>query len=76
MAQSVNEPGDGSGDAGTLLPIDAIDEFKTEENPRADMAGSPERSVKRWRKSGTNTFTEPHLLLVVQRHSILTTHST
>jgi len=35
MAQSVMNAVMASGDAGTLLPIDAIDEFKTEENPRA-----------------------------------------
>ena len=36
MAQSVMNAVMASGDAGTLLPIDAIDEFKTEENPRAE----------------------------------------
>ena len=30
-----------SGDSGTLISIDSIDEFKTEENPRAEYGWKP-----------------------------------
>jgi hypothetical protein len=30
-----------AGDAGTMLPIDAIDEFKTNQNPRAEYGWKP-----------------------------------
>ena len=45
-----------AGDAGTILPIDAIDEFKTEENPRAEYGWKPGAIVNVGIKSGTNTF--------------------
>jgi hypothetical protein len=56
MAQSVMNAVMASGDAGTLLPIDAIDEFKTEENPRAEYGWKPGAVVNVGIKSGTNTI--------------------
>src|SRR5258708_13384040 len=56
MAQSVMNAGMASGDAGTLLPIDAIDEFKTEENPRAEYGWKPGAVVNVGIKTGTNTI--------------------
>jgi hypothetical protein len=41
MSQSVFNAVMASGDAGTILPVDAIDEFKTEENPRAEYGWRP-----------------------------------
>ena len=41
MAQSIMNAGMAAGDAGTILPIDAIDEFKTEENPSAEYGWKP-----------------------------------
>ena len=43
-----------AGDAGTILPVDAIDEFKTEENPRAEYGWRPGGIVNVRVKSGTN----------------------
>jgi hypothetical protein len=43
-----------AGDAGTILPVDAIDEFKTEENPRAEFGWKPGAIVNVGIKSGTN----------------------
>jgi hypothetical protein len=45
-----------SGDAGTMLSIDAIDEFKTEENPRAEYGWKPGAIVNVGLKSGTNAM--------------------
>ena len=45
-----------AGDAGTILPVDAIDEFKTEENPRAEYGWKPGAIVSIGIKSGTNTI--------------------
>ncbi len=45
-----------AGDAGTILPVDAIDEFKTEENPRAEYGWKPGAIVNVGIKSGTNTI--------------------
>jgi hypothetical protein len=56
MAQSVMNAVMASGDAGTLLPIDAIDEFKTEENPRAEYGWKPGAVVNVGIKSSTNTI--------------------
>src|SRR6266849_6524428 len=56
MAQSVMNAVMDSGDAGTLLPIDAIDEFKTEENPRAEYGWKPGAVVNVGIKSGTNAI--------------------
>jgi len=56
MAQSVMNAVMASGDAGTLLPIDAIDEFKTEMNPRAEYGWKPGAIVNVGIKSGTNTI--------------------
>lgn len=43
-----------AGDQGTILPVDAIDEFKTEENPRAEFGWKPGAIVSVGIKSGTN----------------------
>ncbi len=45
-----------AGDAGTLMPVDAIDEFKTEENPRAEYGWKPGAIVNVGIKSGTNAI--------------------
>ena len=45
-----------AGDAGTIMPVDAIDEFKTEENPRAEYGWKPGAIVNVGVKSGTNTL--------------------
>jgi hypothetical protein len=44
------------GDAETILPIDAIDEFKTEVNPRAEYGWKPGAVVNVGIKSGTNNL--------------------
>ncbi len=54
MGQSVMNAVMASGDAGTILPVDAIDEFKTEENPRAEFGWKPGAIVNIGIKSGTN----------------------
>jgi hypothetical protein len=56
MAQSIMNAGMAAGDAGTILPIDAIDEFKTIENPRAEYGWKPGAVVNVGIKSGTNSF--------------------
>ena len=56
MAQSVMNAGMAAGDAGTILPIDAIDEFKTEENPRAEFGWKPGSIVNVGIKGGTNNM--------------------
>ena len=56
MAQSVMNAGMAAGDAGTILPIDAIDEFKTQQNPRAEYGWKPGAVVNVGLKSGTNMF--------------------
>lgn len=55
MSQSVFNAVMASGDAGTILPVDAIDEFKTEENPRAEYGWRPGAVVNIGIKSGTNS---------------------
>ncbi|HET6143957.1 MAG TPA: TonB-dependent receptor [Candidatus Acidoferrales bacterium] len=45
-----------AGDAGTILPMDAIDEFKTEEDPRAEYGWKPGAIVNVGIKSGTNSL--------------------
>src|SRR3984957_10919446 len=45
-----------AGDAGTILPVDAIDELKTEENPRAEYGWKPGAIIDIGIKSGTNTL--------------------
>jgi hypothetical protein len=45
-----------AGDAGTILPIDAIDEFKTETNPPAEYGWKPGAVVNVGIKSGTNSI--------------------
>ena len=56
MAQSVMNAVMAAGDAGTILPIDAINEFRTLENPRAEYGWKPGAVVNVGIKSGTNTF--------------------
>jgi hypothetical protein len=54
--QSVMNAVMAAGDAGTILPIDAIDEFRTLENPRAEYGWKPGAVVNVGIKSGTNAF--------------------
>ncbi len=54
--QSVMNSSLHAGDAGTILPVDAIDELKTEENPRAEYGWKPGAIVDVGIKSGTNTI--------------------
>src|SRR5215469_1675979 len=49
-----NDPWMAAGDAGTILPIDAIDEFKTQQNPRAEYGWKPGSVVNVGVKSGSN----------------------
>lgn len=56
MAQPIISAVMGAGDAGTLVSIDAIDEFKTEENPRAEYGWKPGAIVNVGIKSGTNAI--------------------
>src|ERR1700693_3553381 len=45
-----------AGDASTILPLDAIQEFNTEENPRAEYGWKPGAIVNVGLKSGTNSL--------------------
>jgi hypothetical protein len=56
LGQSVFNGVMAAGDAGTILPVDAIDEFKTEENPRAEYGWKPGAIVNVGIKSGTNAL--------------------
>nr|MDP9112614.1 carboxypeptidase-like regulatory domain-containing protein [Acidobacteriota bacterium] len=56
MAQSVMNAVMAAGDAGTMLPIDAIDEFKTNQNPRAEYGWKPGAIVNVGIKTGSNAF--------------------
>jgi hypothetical protein len=56
MAQSMMNAVMAAGDAGTMLPIDAIDEFKTNQNPGAEYGWKPGAVVNVGVKSGTNGF--------------------
>jgi hypothetical protein len=56
MAQSVMNAVMAAGDAGTMLPIDAIDEFKTQQNPSAEYGWKPGAVVNVGIKSGSNSF--------------------
>jgi len=56
MAQSIMNAAMAAGDAGTILPVDAIDEFKTQINPSAEYGWKPGAVVSVGIKSGTNTF--------------------
>ena len=56
MAQSMMNAVMAAGDAGTMLPIDAIDEFKTNQNPRAEYGWKPGAIVNVGIKSGSNSF--------------------
>lgn len=54
--QSVMNSSLHAGDAGTILPVDAIDELKTEENPRAEYGWKPGAIIDIAIKSGTNSL--------------------
>src|SRR5438445_4832181 len=56
MGQSMMNAVMAAGDAGTLLSVDAIDEFKTEQNPRAEYGWKPGSIVNVGVKSGTNAI--------------------
>ena len=56
MAQSIMNAAMAAGDAGTILPVDAISEFKTQVNPSAEYGWKPGAVVSVGIKSGTNTF--------------------
>jgi hypothetical protein len=56
MAQSVMNAVMAAGDAGTMLPIDAIDEFRTEQNPQAEYGWKPGGVINVGLKSGSNTI--------------------
>jgi hypothetical protein len=56
MAQSIMNAAMAAGDAGTILPVDAIQEFKTEVNPSAQYGWKPGAVVSVGIKSGTNSY--------------------
>ena len=56
MAQSMMNAVMAAGDAGTMLPIDAIDEFKTQQNPGAEYGWKPGAIVNVGIKSGSNAL--------------------
>src|SRR5882672_3829230 len=56
MAQSIMNAAMAGGDAGTILPVDAIQEFKTEVNPPAQYGWKPGAVVNVGIKSGTNGY--------------------
>ncbi|HKV38583.1 MAG TPA: carboxypeptidase-like regulatory domain-containing protein, partial [Blastocatellia bacterium] len=56
MAQSVMNAVMAAGDAGTMLPIDSIDEFKTVTNPEAEYGWKPGAMINVGLKSGTNNI--------------------
>jgi hypothetical protein len=56
MAQSMMNAVMAAGDAGTILPIDAIDEFKTQQNPGAVYGWKPGAIVNVGIKSGSNSL--------------------
>jgi Carboxypeptidase regulatory-like domain/TonB dependent receptor len=56
MGQSVMNAVMAGGDAGTILSVDSIDEFKTQENPRAEYGWKPGSIVNVGIKSGTNSL--------------------
>jgi Carboxypeptidase regulatory-like domain len=56
MGQSVFNAVMAAGDAGTIMPMDAIDEFKTEFDPRAEYGWKPGAIVNVGVKSGTNSL--------------------
>jgi len=56
MAQSIMNAAMAAGDAGTILPVDSIQEFKTEVNPAAEYGWKPGAVVNVGIKSGTNSL--------------------
>ena len=67
MAQSMMNAVMAAGDAGTMLPIDAIDEFKTEQNPGAEFGWKPGAIVNVGIKSGSNASARNRLRLWPRR---------
>ncbi len=55
MAQSMMNAVMAAGDAGTMLPIDAINEFQTQQNPREEYGWKPGAVVNVGIKSGSNS---------------------
>jgi hypothetical protein len=56
MGLSVTNAAAVAGDAATLLPIDAIQEFNVQENPKAEFGWKPGAITSVGLKSGTNTI--------------------
>jgi hypothetical protein len=56
MAQAVWDSVMAAGDAGTMISVDSIDEFKTEVNPKAQFGFKPGGVVNVGIKSGTNAI--------------------
>jgi hypothetical protein len=56
LAQSIINAVGFAGDAATILSMDAIQEFKTEQNPRAEFGWKPGSQVNVGLKSGTNSL--------------------
>jgi len=56
MAQSIMNAVMAAGDAGTMLPIESIDEFKTVFNPPAQYGWKPGAVINVGLKSGTNSI--------------------
>jgi hypothetical protein len=56
MAQSMMNAVMAAGDAGTMLPIDAINEFQTQQNPAAEYGWKPGAVVNVGIKSGSNAY--------------------
>ena len=56
LAQSVINAVGFAGDAATILSVDAIQEFRTEQNPRAEYGWKPGSQVNVGLKSGTNNL--------------------
>ena len=54
MSQSIMNANMPGGDAGTILPIDAIDEFRTQQNPGAQYGWKPAGIINMGIKSGSN----------------------
>ena len=48
--------GEAAGDAGTILSVDAIDEFRSEVNPKAEYGWKPGGVINVGIKSGTNSI--------------------
>jgi len=56
MAQSIMNAAMAAGDAGTILPVDAIDEFKTQINPPAEYGWKPADPAWTWASTASAAF--------------------